>query len=269
MSAFATADERLMQLLADEATEGLSGSGHDELEQELSAHPDVPRDGMELAAAAAALAMMGDNEKELPQQMRAKLRSDASHFFAERWGNTDTGPATVSLAQESQTAPRPANRFSRLGWLAVAASMFLAVVGWWRTMAPTREELVDVQYQHFVRQATDLVQAPWKAKIDDFRGVSGKVVWSDSEQAGYMILSGLPANTGQRQYQLWIVDPQRDARPVDGGVFDVPPDGGTITIPMRARLPVRHPTVFAITLEKEGGVVVSDGPLLVVASVAG
>lgn len=28
MNPFATGDERLMQLLADEATEGLSGSGH-------------------------------------------------------------------------------------------------------------------------------------------------------------------------------------------------------------------------------------------------
>lgn len=268
MNAFGSADERFMQLMADEATEGLSGSEHDELEHLMSAHPH-PRDGVELAAAAVALAMMGDNEEPLSSRMRAKLRSDASHFFADRWGSADVGSATVNLGLISRATPQPSVRFGRLGWLAVAASLLLAVLGWWRTGAPAREEPVGERYRQFVGRATDLVQAPWNTKIDEFRGVSGKVVWSDAEQAGFMVLSGLPANTGQRQYQLWIVDPQRDAHPVDGGVFDVPPGGGTITIPMRARLPVRHPTVFAITLEKEGGVVVSAGPLLVVASVAG
>lgn len=269
MNTFATADARLMQLLADEATEGLSGSGHDELEHAMSDHPDVPRDGLDLAAAAVALAMMGGTQEKLPQRMRTKLCSDASHFFADRWGAAAAGPATVILTHESPTAPRPNIRYRRLGWLAVAASVLLAVVGWWRAMTPTRDEPVDVRYQQFTQRATDMVQAPWEAKVDDYRGVSGKVVWSDAEQTGFMVLSGLPANTGKRQYQLWIVDPQRDAHPVDGGVFDVPAINGPITIPMRARLPVRHPTVFAITLEKKGGVVVSDGPLLVVASVGG
>lgn len=264
MNAFLTTDERLMQLLADEATEGLSGSQHDELDQAMIAHPRIARDELELAAAAVTLAMMGDNEEKLPQRMRTKLCSDASHFVAERWGTANAGTATVNLVNESKTAAR---RIGRTGWLAAAASILLAVVGWWRGMAPTRVESIDVQYQQFVQRATDMVQAPWLPKVDDYRGVSGKVVWSDAEQAGYMVLSGLPANTGRRQYQLWIVDPQRDAHPVDGGVFDVPASTGPITIPMQPRLRVRHPTVFAITLEKEGGVVVSGGPLLVVASI--
>lgn len=264
MKAFTRADERLMQLLADEATEGLSGSGHDEVEQAMSAHTDVPRDGLELAAAAVVRAMMGATQAKLPRRMRAKLRSDAAHFFAARWG---AGSATVTPTHESHAARRPTNPSNRLAWTTVAASLLLAVFSWWRTVAPTQEEGVNVRYQQFVQRAADLVQASWIAKVEDYRGVSGKVVWSDAEQNGYMILSGLPANTGKRQYQLWIVDPQRDAHPVDGGVFDVPPGDGLITIPVRARLPVRRPNVFAITLEKEGGVVVSGGPLLVVAAV--
>lgn len=267
MNAFATADERLMQLLADEATDGLSGSQHDELEQAMLSHPNVPRDDLALAAAAVTLAMMGDTDEKLPQRMRTKLCSDASRIFAGRWGTANAGTAMASLAHKSQTAPRPVVRIGRIGWLAVAASILLAVVGWWRGMTPTRVESTDVQYQRFVQRAMDMVQAPWQPKVDDYRGVSGKVVWSDAEQAGFIVLSGLPANTGRRQYQLWIVDPQRDAHPVDGGVFDVPATNGPITIAMQPRLRVQHPTVFAITLEKEGGVVVSGGPLLVVASI--
>jgi len=92
----------------------------------------------------------------------------------------------------------------------------------------------------------------------------------DEQQAGYMRLSGLVANEpGTAQYQLWIVDPDRDARPVDGGVFDVPADDEEVIIPIDSKLRINGPAAFAITLEKPGGVVVSAGPLLVVAPVAG
>ena len=50
--------------------------------------------------------------------------------------------------------------------------------------------------------------------------------------------------------------------------FDVGP-GGEVVIPIDAKLRVGRPTAFAITLEKAGGVVVSDGPLLLVAAVNG
>jgi anti-sigma-K factor RskA len=76
----------------------------------------------------------------------------------------------------------------------------------------------------------------------------------------------MPVNDpGEAQYQLWIIDPERDTHPVDGGVFNVS-SSGEVIIPVQARLPVDRPTTFAITLEKPGGVVVSAGPLLVVAS---
>ena len=80
---------------------------------------------------------------------------------------------------------------------------------------------------------------------------------------------GMPVNDPNRQqYQLWIVDPDRDAQPVDGGVFDVNEDGEVI-VPINAKLPIDDPTTFAITVEKPGGVVVSEGPLHIVAPVPG
>ena len=50
----------------------------------------------------------------------------------------------------------------------------------------------------------------------------------------------------------------------DGGVFDAPRAGERVAF--APRLAVNRPTVFAITEEKPGGVVVSKGPLLVVAA---
>jgi len=44
---------------------------------------------------------------------------------------------------------------------------------------------------------------------------------------------------------------------VDGGVFDITDDGKVI-VPIEAKLPVGAPTLFAITVERPGGVVVSD-----------
>jgi hypothetical protein len=74
--------------------------------------------------------------------------------------------------------------------------------------------------------------------------------------------SGLPANDPKRyQYQLWIFDADRDERfPVDGGVFDIAPAtaDGDVIVPIRAKLPVGRPGLFALTRERPGGVVVSD-----------
>ena len=52
---------------------------------------------------------------------------------------------------------------------------------------------------------------------------------------------------------------------VDGGVFDST-STGEIRIPIRAKLPVEGASTFVLTAEQPGGVVVSDGPFLVVAA---
>ena len=69
----------------------------------------------------------------------------------------------------------------------------------------------------------------------------------------------IPVNyPSQEQYQLWIVDPDRDADSlVDGGVFDIPGDATSAVIPITAKLPLSNPRAFVITLEQPGGVVKS------------
>ena len=54
------------------------------------------------------------------------------------------------------------------------------------------------------------------------------------------------------------------AIPVDGGVFDVRGDGDEVIVPIRASLPVGSPLAFAVTIERPGGVVVSDRSRVVV-----
>ncbi len=81
-----------------------------------------------------------------------------------------------------------------------------------------------------------------------------------------MVFTGLKPNDPKRQqFQLWIFDPTRadwEAKPVDGGVFDVSSDG-EVVVPIDAKLNVRETALFAVTLEVPGGVVVSERERLV------
>lgn len=100
--------------------------------------------------------------------------------------------------------------------------------------------------------------------MSDYEPLDGELVWSDTLQEGYMTLANLPPNDpNESQYQLWIVDPERDPdAPVDGGVFDIPP-GERAVIPIDAKLAVDHPVAFVITLEHPGGVVKSKQKIVV------
>lgn len=279
--------ERLLDLLSQRATEGLSPAEEIEVARLLTMYPDVDEMGLELAAAAATLALLdaeGELAQPLPDHLRQRTRrlaglpaSGAAAAVSARprlVGDDDAAPAPTS---RSSAAPNP--RVFRLGWLAAAAALVLAAVGWWRALAPaasvpaTPASLVS-EYQKFTESATDLVRCPWMGKEPGFEGVRGQVVWSDQQQRGYMLLSGLRINDPTReQYQLWIVDPSRDKNPVDGGVFNIAAaaegnctTAGEVIVPIDCKLPVSQPVAFALTVEKPGGVVVSAGPLVAVAA---
>ena len=120
---------------------------------------------------------------------------------------------------------------------------------------------VDALMVPWVNSAEDARRAPWTETGDpDGVGVTGEVVWSDELQSGFMRFRGLPANDAEEgQYQLWIFDAERDdAFPVDGGVFDVVSADGETLVEIDPKLPVSSAVLFAVTVERPGGVVVSD-----------
>jgi hypothetical protein len=84
MSELPRGDEHLMQLLADEATEGLTWSQQNELGQLLEVHPEVGPEELEHAAATATLAMMEGSMQPLPPRIRVELLSNATCFFSTR-----------------------------------------------------------------------------------------------------------------------------------------------------------------------------------------
>ena len=92
------------------------------------------------------------------------------------------------------------------------------------------------------------------------QAVRGDVIWDANSQTGYMRIHGLRRNDPNvEQYQLWIFDARRDQRfPVDGGVFNARNASSDDVIRFAARLNVEVPLMFVVTVERRGGVVVSD-----------
>jgi anti-sigma-K factor RskA len=146
------------------------------------------------------------------------------------------------------------------GWFLAIAASVLAIASWVPLSSKrTLEASITERRSRLIAEADDVVQVRWQKPADESAdGRFGDVVWSSRRQEGFMRISGLSKNDPTReQYQLWIFDPARDANPIDGGVFDVSSDGEVI-VPIQAKLAVGDPTLFAITIEKPGGVVVSD-----------
>lgn len=257
-------EEQLLELLADQAQYGLDDAQTLELSRLLDELDQTPDDDMELVAAAVYLAMDAESDTS-PEPMPAAL---ADRLIAQ--GESSVGSPAPADIPASLPFPDQASRFGHpaWGWLAAAAMLALTVATWIATTPDKSAPDPAALRTALIHDAPDTFQTPWTASDDPVYGkVTGDVTWSDDRQEGYMRLAGLPVNDPSvEQYQLWIVDPDVDANPVDGGVFDVTSDGEVI-VPIQAKLRVDKPIVFAITVERPGGVVVSKGPLRVVAPV--
>ncbi len=277
MSGHFPENERLVELLVQQATEGLSPSEQHELKDLLQAHPDDDAEVLERTAAALFLA--GDwREEPMPQEIRFRLdEMTAAHSMQAR---VTTMPGGGLPRNKNMATP---GHGKGLAWLAAAAAIVVAVVAWWPRLQTWQDRPVDLLTQasldlgtlaaireKFVAESSPLLR-PW-TKTEDAagQGVTGDIVWDTASQTGYMRFAGLPVNDPQQvQYQLWIFDATRDERyPVDGGVFNIPAGATEVVVPILAKLEVRDPSLFAITIEKPGGAVVSARErMVVVASV--
>lgn len=265
---YARNDEQMLQWLADRATQGLDALDAAEVNDPSAADFSGDAHAFEKAAAAVDLALFPTHAEPLPAGLRDRLLTDAGAFLAtkDRW---PLKPSTGLYPMEVVAHGAGRRPLSRMVWYLAAAGLALALVGGWRFFSGGDAEarLPQQQYVDFLRDTKDAIRANWVGKETGFEGVSGEIVWSGSKQHGLMKLVGVPPNDPAiAQYQLWIVDPDRDRHPIDGGVFDVPHSDESI-VSIDAKLRTESPALFAITLEKPGGVVVSGGPLLVVASI--
>lgn len=181
---------------------------------------------------------------------RRKASTHSPRHFEPKWCAKHQSPPIESTS---------ASRVSVFPWLAAAAA-FLAALYFAFPTPDAPPDFVGAR-SALLEDRADVVNLTWKGTEDAAAagGVGGDVVWSHAAQRGYMRFSGLAANDPDvEQYQLWIFDETRpEATPVDGGVFDVPSEG-EVVVPIRPALNVGKAHLFAVTVEKAGGVVVSD-----------
>lgn len=188
----------------------------------------------------------------LPEHLRRAIRIRASQELAAK--------PVVSLANPS-TFPSKALRGKKyLPWFVSALCLMFAVLTWINNL-PVEIVRPDVAQRRaeLLTAKQGLVQAKWLPGPTPSEGATGDIVWSASQQKGFMRFQGLPVNTpSQEQYQLWIfARNQSDLTPIDGGVFDIT-STEEVVIPINAKLYVQDAYMFAVTIEKPGGVVVSS-----------
>lgn len=197
----------------------------------------------ELVEAELAAALVAEDEQPLSAALAAKVMSQ---------GIAQVSPV-VDIASR-----RRSNWPMWTGWAAAAAVTIWAVAGRDAGRPLTEPVAPAALRATLVASSGELA---WSAGGDPTGGEAhGDVVWSDSAQAGVMRFHQLaPNDPTKEQYQLWIFDASRDERyPVDGGVFDIPVGQEEVLIPIKPGVGVNRATLFVVTVERPGGVVVSD-----------
>lgn len=271
---------RAQELLIQRAVEGLSDGEAAELAA-LGADDDVSFD---LAAAAIDIATI--RYEDLPAGVADKVLLAAGVHPS----GMASAPATRSAISEPSKpqqvidapvipiAPRRSRAPMVIAYLAAAAGLAVGIGAYlWKDAKvvekvviqdpPIRATPSPAQARKaLLESAKDVKTLAWTATPDvAAKGAGGDVVWSPSKQEGYMRFTGLATNDPKvLQYQLWIFDKDRDDKyPVDGGVFDVGPDG-EVVVKISPKLYVHEPVLFAVTVEAPGGVVVSKRERIVV-----
>ncbi len=263
--------EKLYDLLCTQAVYGLNESETKEIAQIAStADGNIDVQSLELTVAMLSLADLNADEP-MPEHLESRILAD--------FNQQNAGDQIHESIHDMQTREikwiEPASRPSFLswfGWAVAAAACVALAANVYLTRIPTptiaegpkppvKIKLTPLQERdRLIASATDIARADWvNPDKNSPNKLSGDVVWSDSKQAGYARVSGLPANDPNKEtYQLWIFDETQDEKtPIDGGTFNVNA-AGEIVIPINAHLKTRNPKAFAITVEKPGGVVVSE-----------
>jgi hypothetical protein len=252
--------EELFDLLSDRALFGLDDAESRRLEELLQSNSWVRADCLD-EAAAELVSVFGQAEP-MPSDIADRVR----HGVHDEIADAVPAPLAFPVQEEPPAVSSPSKGW--LGWVAAAAAIAVAVVAWQPESPGVRSSS---QLVSWVDNHPDAVRWDWApGLVNPAEGVTGYVTFSPESQEGYMLIKGLEPNDPRiQQYQLWIWDQERepdpanpaplaaDVHPVDGGVFDVN-DRGEVVVPIKLPLRVDTPYLFAVTVERPGGVVKSD-----------
>jgi anti-sigma-K factor RskA len=280
-------DDRKEELAALAALGLLEGAEREQFLAEIARDPELKALAAELLQAASGLAHVAP-EAEPPAALKARILASAA-------GRPNAGASRESAAARRgvpPTTPFP----SWIPWL-MAACVTLAALWTHRQYVSVRaENAVLAEQQRIAQVALDqtkgelaeakrlvtessLKVAELSTKLKDEGDLAhlkismlasmlgntpaavAVAVWDPSREQGVLSVSKLPALASEKDYQLWLVDPQYPS-PVNGGVFVVDPVTGEAHIVFKGDKHVGSIAKFAVSLERKGGVPVREGPIV-------
>lgn len=277
-------DETKEELAALHALDLLEGVERERFVAEMTRDPDLQRLAADLRRSATALAHAAPDAAP-PAELRDRVMASAAALASET-PFASAAPAAVRLVPFSSWIP----------WLVAACVAFAAV---WSDFLYNRAEAENASLREQERIA-QLALDQTRAQLDDAKRLlaqSGReiaelsanlkaegdlahlkiatlasmlgnspaalavAVWDPTREEGVLTVSRLPALASEKDYQLWVIDPQY-AAPVSGGVFAVNPSTGEAHIVFKADRPVHSIAKFAVSLERKGGVPKPEGPIV-------
>jgi anti-sigma-K factor RskA len=280
-------DERHEELAALYALDLLEGAELAAFEQALAADPSLRAFVDSLRTSAAELAFAAPPSPAPSAALRARILNSAVPVPSSG-GNTYAFPFSPP---------------SWLGWAAAACFLFAALffagksfnvrgqlvaaldseritrleVGTLKNLLEAERILSRGQLNQLAsadRQIADLkIEADVaRLKIASLKSLAGNspdaraiAVWNPTRQEGVLVVSHLPALQSDKDYQLWVIDPQYPI-PVDGGVFTVDPATGDARVNFKPGKNVTAAQVFAVSLERKGGVPKAEGPMMLISN---
>lgn len=226
----------------------------------------------------------------------AALRGHLGGCFTCRRARDEYGEAAALLALELTPVAPPAWLRSRTSaeiapdfaasrrngwWLAAAASLLVVTLGWREREVrlsrarETEQRAILAQLEHENARLSSELTALGSSTTRTIAlagqeiapAASAKVFLQPDRRRALVFFHDLPANPGDKSYQLWIIRADQPA-PMSAGVFDVTKDGkASISID---NLPIATEIkALAVTLETRGGVKQPTNTTFYVAGSAG
>lgn len=228
---------------------------NEELEEQASLYAFDLLEGAEHAAFEARLT----SDDELRAQVNALREAAAlsAHAAPLRQPPAHLEAKILNAIRGEVAVQRPAASSSVWMPWALAACLALGLVILLADRAQTQKQIARLEQRNAFAQ---LRIATLSSQLQSAPDATAAVVWDETKQEGVLKVSNVPANADDRDYQIWIVDPDYE-NPVDGGTFHMNKEGAT-DIPFKARARVSKVNAFAVSLERRGGVPKAEGPMV-------
>ncbi|HUR82669.1 MAG TPA: anti-sigma factor [Thermoanaerobaculia bacterium] len=166
-------------------------------------------------------------------------------------------PPPYMRARVTADASPDARALANRWWLATAATLFIGLWGWRELDVRASRTVIDRLQEQNARLSAEiasLASADTRTIALDGQEIapraSAKVFLEPDRRRAVVFFHDLPANPGDKSYQLWII---RDPKPVSAGVFDVS-ESGKASIVLENLPLATEIKGLAVTLEPRGGV---------------